>query len=100
MSWEGSDRKDRLPANWAQLRALALSLCGYRCTVISGHRRCGRRATEVDHFLAGDDHRIENLRGICTHHHRKKSSAEGHAAKAAIKSKRTRPPEAHPGDLS
>ncbi len=67
-------------------------------------KRCRDKATEVDHVVAGDDHSLANLRGICSWHHQRKSSREGAAAsaarQAAITAKLTRKPETHPGTLS
>lgn len=63
---------------------------------------CGKPATEVDHVVPGDDHRLENLEAICEWHHARKSSAEGNAARAkqrAIVRKRFQRTEDHPGLL-
>jgi hypothetical protein len=98
MSWESSDRKSRLPADWPQLRRTVLDRCGGRCEVLKKDgSRCWDKATDVDHVRAGDDHSLENLRGICTWHHRRKSSAEGREAYAAKRQKRFREQPPHPG---
>lgn len=98
MAWAGSDRKSRLPANWAK---------GVVPHVLRTHHGlchvCGDPGADaVDHVVPGDDHAPENLRPI--HHHvppychRYKSSAEGNAAQAALRAARTRPAEPHPLD--
>lgn len=99
MSWDGSDRRSRLPDDWEELRAERLRIDGYRCTWrLPSGKRCPRRATDVDHKIAmSDDHRVSALQSLCAHHHARKSSAEGHAAKAAKKASRLREPEQHPG---
>jgi len=75
-----------------------LDRCGGRCEVIKKNgRRCWDKATDVDHIVAGDDHSPANLRGLCTWHHAKKSSAEGNAAKAALHAMLKHPVERHPG---
>jgi 5-methylcytosine-specific restriction endonuclease McrA len=89
--WKSSDRKSRLPGNWARLRAETLAkhpvcgLCG------------GRPSTHCDHIQAKtDDHK--QLQGVCEPCHLRKSSAEGNAAQRANpKPGRKRPSERHPG---
>jgi hypothetical protein len=72
--------------------------CGGRCEVIKKNgRRCWDDATDVDHIQHGDDHSLANLRGICTWHHRKKSSQEGNEAQAAQRALLKHPVETHPG---
>nr|WP_307860521.1 HNH endonuclease signature motif containing protein [Actinokineospora baliensis] len=57
-------------------------------------------STEVDHVIAGDDHALSNLQGVCGPCHRAKSSSEGgRAAAAARHPARVRPREPHPGEL-
>lgn len=103
MAWSSnptSDRKARLPSNWGSLREEVLQRCGRRCEVLKKDgSRCRDRATEVDHVIPGDDHRLSNLRGICAWHHARKSAAEGVAARAAARATLTRAPERHPGLL-
>lgn len=100
--WEGSDRRERLPANWEALRAERLRLDGYRCTWRLGSgARCPRPATDVDHKQAmTDDHRVEALQSLCAHHHGKKTAIEAYRAKRSRAQKRFRPAEPHPGRLS
>lgn len=96
MSW--GDRAERLPPDWPTIHLAVLERDGHRCTVLMRNgTRCTDRATEVDHIVPGDDHRPENLRAICTWHHRRKSSAEGNAARRRLTTQR--PAEAHPGLL-
>lgn len=96
MPWEGSDRRDRLPPNWAtEIVPRILRRDGHTCQI----RRpgCTGTATEVDHKNAGDDHRDANLQASCAWCHARKSSAEGNAARTRYS--RRRPPERHPGLL-
>lgn len=89
--WENSDRKSRLPSNWARLRAETLArdpicvLCGVR------------PSTHCDHIKAkADNHK--QLQGVCEPCHLRKSSAEGNAAQRANpRPGRKRPDEPHPG---
>lgn len=100
MGWETSDRKDRLPDGWETvIRPAVLRRCGGRCEArLPSGARCPRPATDVDHKIAGDDHRLENLQGLCGHHHARKSSREGLAARRAVAGKKKRRQEGHPGD--
>jgi 5-methylcytosine-specific restriction enzyme A len=96
MTWQGNDRRDRLPPNWTAIRARVFALHGDICHV------CGEAGADgVDHVQPGDDHRLANLRPI--HHHgppychRGKSAQEGVAARAQLRLARYRPRERHPG---
>lgn len=96
--WADSDRKSRLPADWPLLRRIVRERSGGRCEVIKANgKRCWDDATDCDHITAGDDHSLSNLQDICAWHHRKKSSAEGNAAKAALRATLKHPVETHPG---
>jgi 5-methylcytosine-specific restriction protein A len=102
MGWESSDRRDRLPTNWAKVRQEVFKRYGRRCVWrLPSGKQCPREATEIDHIQAKtDDHSIAALRPLCGFHHDKKSAAEGRAAQAAKKASRYRPREEHPGTLS
>lgn len=102
--WAASSRRDRLPPDWRDRCAAARELYGTSC-YLCGHPS----ASDTDHVIRGDDHRIENLRPACgrgcpwcraeerTPCHAVKSSAEGGRAAQAAKPKRARAPERHPG---
>lgn len=94
--WAGSDRRAELPPNWnSEIRPAILLRDGYRCRWLTHGTRCGRQANQVDHIKPGNDHRPENLQALCAEHHAAKSSAEGNAARWAVRQRRA--PEAHPG---
>ena len=95
MTWDGSGRRDRLPANWPTIRAAVLhrdhntcQLRGRRCTVI---------ATDVDHVIPGDDHSMSNLQAACGPCHREKSAREGGTAASRRAALGRAPAERHPG---
>ncbi|GAA4685629.1 hypothetical protein GCM10023215_21070 [Pseudonocardia yuanmonensis] len=92
---QGSDRKARLPANWPAIRRRILTRDRHRCQL--GYDGCLRKATQVDHKQAGDDHSDANLQGACEDCHAKKSAAEGVDARGRITSLRRRPATQHPG---
>jgi 5-methylcytosine-specific restriction endonuclease McrA len=102
-NWEGSDRRSRLPADWPTIRLRVLRRDAGQCTALDqAGARCVEVATDVDHIKPGDDHSMENLRSLCTWHHRKKSGAEGAAAQRAKRraiEKKFRRTEQHPGLL-
>ncbi len=102
-NWSGSDRRSRLPKDWPKIRLRVLRRDGGQCTALTeAGERCVSTATDVDHIRPGDDHSMENLRSLCSWHHRQKSSREGaaaaHARRRAIE-QRFRRDEAHPGLL-
>lgn len=95
MPWASSTRRQRLPANWAtEIVPAVMTRDGHRCR-IRWDEGCEIEATEVDHKQRGDDHRMVNLQAACSWCHGKKSSAEGHAARKYLSTRRR--PERHPG---
>lgn len=96
--WEGSTRRDELPDDWPDRRALVMQRDHYRCRWVinaQSDERCGTTATDVDHIGDRNDHRLINLQALCREHHAIKSSREGTAAR--WQHRRARPPERHPG---
>jgi len=102
--WSTSPRRAQLPPDWATLCAQARELWGTAC-YLCAHPG----ATDTDHVTPGADHRVTNLRPACgarcphcraegrTPCHLAKSSREGGQAAQAIRPRRARPPEPHPG---
>ncbi len=98
MSWAGSDRRERLPDDWGKICRLVRQRAGGRCEKrLPSLNRCPRPGTDVDHIIAGDDHRLTNLQLLCRFHHNQKSSREGLAARMTKKALGTRPKPPHPG---
>lgn len=98
MAWATSNRKERLPSNWPALRRAVMDRCGGRCELLKKDgSRCRDKATDVDHVVAGDNHSLSNLQGICQWHHARKSAQEGVAARRALNEILYRKPETHPG---
>ena len=99
MPWESSDRRSRLPADWARRVSDVMKRDGGRCRAIlpRSKKRCPRKATDVDHIRPGDDHSLSNLQALCEEHHKRKTAAENRRAKAKIRSSRYRAAEEHPG---
>ncbi|WP_459963617.1 HNH endonuclease [Nocardia sp. IFM 10818] len=86
-----------MPADWPSRRAEVLRRDGYACQLRL--RGCQGAASDVDHIVRGNDHRLENLQAACTKCHAKKSSAEGIARQRQLRARRYRPTERHPGSL-
>lgn len=99
MTWDGSDRKARLPREWHRIRRRVLIRDSYQCQHRDNGVKCGATANQVDHIVPGDDHSEANLQALCVTHHRAKSSREGVEARAKIP-RRARPTENHPGFLN
>jgi 5-methylcytosine-specific restriction protein A len=74
-AWKGSERNRSLPADWPERRLRVLRRDGYRC------QECGAPATEVDHVGSPYDHSMSNLRALCSDCHRKRTAAQGVAAR-------------------
>lgn len=102
MAWNSSGRREELPGDWFTYRRPAvLRRDGWWCRHVDDYgERCRERATDVDHIQPGSDHRLGNLRALCSWHHRKKSSSEGGRARAAQRRRtatRFKRAERHPG---
>lgn len=101
MGWESSDRRARLPADWAKRRAAVLKRDGYQCTHVrwDTEQRCAEPATECDHVKPGDNHSYENLQSLCGYHHAQKTARESAQARAReryARPSRRRPDDDHP----
>lgn len=99
MAWETSDRRARLPADWSALVAAVWKRDGGRCTWrLPSGARCPRPGRDVDHRVAGDDHRMSNLQLLCGTHHDRKTQREAWAGRKKLKTKKRRE-ERQPGRL-
>ncbi|MFG3715790.1 HNH endonuclease [Micromonospora sp. NPDC047730] len=99
MTWEGSDRRARLPHDWALRRVRVLRRDGYRCRqVFTTGERCGAPGSEVDHVERGDNHDLANLQTLCSYCHARKTAGEAAQARRP-RPKRARESERHPGAL-
>lgn len=77
MAWTTSDRRDRLPDDWAIRRVRVLRRDGYRCRATDSQGvRCDVRGNQVDHIERGDNHDLDNLQTLCEWHHKQKTAAE------------------------
>jgi 5-methylcytosine-specific restriction protein A len=103
-SWAGSDRRERLPDNWLQLRQAVFARDGWQCVMRTpSGQRCPQPAQECDHINPGDDHSMSNLRSLCKPHHASITGAQGGSRvhkRARMAHPLKRRPERHPGDPS
>lgn len=94
--WDASDRRSRLPGDWAKRRAQVFKRDGYRCVWVERGKRCTEDATDCDHIIPNDDHGLENLRALCAAHHDIKTREDLAAKRREIR-QRFRRTETHPG---
>lgn len=92
--WTGSQRVYRLPPDWRQRCVAVRRRDGDVCWV------CGLSGADaIDHKVRGDDHSLSNLapihQDVPPYCHRRKSSAEGNAARWRVPERRS--VERHPG---
>jgi 5-methylcytosine-specific restriction protein A len=100
MSWESSDRRSRLPADWKDRVNAVKQRDEGRCTwkLPRTHQRCPRAGVDVDHVQNDDNHDLSNLRLLCRTHHDQKTQREAWAGKRRRKAPK-RAEEAHPGRI-
>lgn len=92
--WVGSDRRTRLPVDWARrIRPMVLRRDNFQCTRVEHGQRCPEVATDVDHIDRHGPNTLDNLASLCAPHHRRKTAQEGNRART----RRQRAPEPHPG---
>lgn len=89
--WASSTRRSRLPGNWDTLRRHVLERDGHRC------QHCGAPAGEVDHIIAGDDHRPAALQSLCVACHAAKTATESAEGRRSSNRRAQHPSEPHPG---
>ncbi|MEU0577877.1 HNH endonuclease signature motif containing protein [Streptomyces griseoincarnatus] len=84
MAWETSNRRERLPDNWAAIRRRIIRRDGGVCVapLLDSGQRCGEYGTDVDHIIPGDNHDLSNLQLLCRWHHTRKTQRESAAARA------------------
>lgn len=101
-NWHSSNRRDRLPANWAAIAKAATARGGGACeaTLLDG-TRCNQSPVDVDHIVPGANHSLDNLQLLCRKwHHRIKTNAEARAGRLAAGVPTSRHPgEKHPSGL-
>lgn len=86
-------RRSPLPPDWQDRRVAVLERDEYTCRL--RYTGCTLIATEVDHVVGHDDHRLSNLQAVCHTCHATKTGRDAQAARPRVK----RDAEPHPGRL-
>lgn len=97
MAWSTSDRRQRLPKNWADIRRQVQRRAHGLCEATTHARACDGTGTDADHIHAGDNHALTNLQWLSGPCHRAKTATETAARNTTIAALKHRPPELHPG---
>jgi 5-methylcytosine-specific restriction protein A len=98
--WADSTRRHALPADWPQRRDTARRRAGGRCEGRIRGTRCPNHGAECDHIKShaeGGTDDLSNLQWLCTSCHKAKTAGEAARARRAIRARRFRPPDPHPG---
>lgn len=99
MAWTTSDRRHRLPPNWAatvrRIKRRDRGLCQAR----THHPACNGIGTEVDHIVAGDNHDDGNLQLLSHECHAEKTIRDNRELSARRTAERYAPREPHPGTI-
>lgn len=98
VSWDGSDRRSRLPADWTERRNAVKLRAGGRCeALLHDGSRCDAIGTDCDHLRRGDDHDLSNLQWLCQWHHKRKTRIEALQALNDMRQKNAPMQRPHPG---
>lgn len=97
--WASSNRRSRLPADWAQRVAHTRDRAHGLCEAEKHEPECGGVGAQCDHHIPGDDHSLENLRWLSDPCHRAKTQAEAAAAHRAHYDQAKRKPQRHPSEV-
>lgn len=95
--WAASDRRQRLPANWEDIRAQVKRRANGLCEYTNHHPKCTGIGTDADHITPGDNHHPDNLQWLSYPCHKRKTATETANRNRARAAARTRPTEPHPG---
>ncbi len=100
MAWATSNRRQRLPPNWAAIRAKVKARANGRCEADIHHPDCNGHGTDADHITPGDNHAMWNLQWLSEPCHRAKTAREAAARNRTRAAMRKRKPEPHPGGIT
>ena len=100
MNWGSSDRRLRLPQDWAQRRAAVKARANGRCEAKLHAKGCNGVGTDCDHIVAGDNHDLSNLQWLSYACHKAKTARESAERNGRYKRLRRHPNERHPGMIA
>lgn len=92
MSWETSNRHERLPRDWSAIVLTVKRRAKGRCEDKHHALGCDGIGTDVDHIRQGDDHSLSNLQLLSAACHARKTRLDN-GYRATVKA----PAERHPG---
>lgn len=96
-NWDSS-RRPKDPPGWKQLREVVIARAGGICQHEDG---CTYQGKDVDHIVnlaSGGTNDLDNLRLLCTWHHKRKTAQEAAQARKNLPPiTESRPRERHPG---
>jgi 5-methylcytosine-specific restriction protein A len=101
-AWQGSTRRETLPADWHRrvitVKNRAYGRCEWPGWFVGRQERragasCRALGTDCDHIGDRDNHELDNLQLLCRGHHVQKSLADQRTRRVSEK----RPQERHPG---
>jgi hypothetical protein len=98
MSWSTSDRRSRLPVDWAQRVSATRRRAHDQCEAVTHQPGCNGVGAQCDHIDRGDDHTLTNLQWLSEACHAAKTQAEAREAQGMTRAARL-PDERHPGAL-
>ena len=93
-AWSGGGRS-RLPRNWSSSIVPAILRRDPTCRL--SDEGCWSTSTEVDHIGDRNDHRLDNLRGVCKPCHEKRTAQQAAEAVRVMRMKAKYPNAKHPG---
>lgn len=96
MAWSTSDRRSRLPADWAARVSKVKARAHGRCEAVTHQPDCTRAGAQCDHVDNNDDHNLTNLQWLSVPCHAAKTQAEAREAQGMVKAA-AMPVERHPG---
>lgn len=97
--WYGSDRRDRLPRDWASIRAMVRERAHNHCQARVHSALCDGIGDDCDHIMPGDDHSLANLQWLNHNCHKLKTSRESAERNARRARQRKHPVEKNPGSF-
>ena len=97
MNWNTSNRRLRLPDDWAARRAAVKARAHGRCEAKLHAKGCNGIGTDCDHIVPGDNHSLDNLQWLSYACHKAKTARESAERNREYKKLRRHPSERHPG---
>ena len=97
--WYGSDRRDRLPRDWAAIRAMVRERAHNHCQARVHSALCNGMGDDCDHIVPGDDHSLANLQWLNHNCHKLKTARESAERNARRARQRRHPVEKNPGSF-